>query len=169
MNALARELSKNAAFRAVLLCAVGTLAAFSLHHLIGLSFSTYLVLLFGLLMGHWALRGDAPTVDPATTFVAFLASLFSAHWILATFFIGPAVGPFAASGEFWELTNVLTTVAFGFLFPVLVGATLGLTYVAARATTMTFSWSRGLSICLFMSVPLYFIREMESATRFLAG
>ena len=169
MNALARELTKNAAFRAVALCAVGTLAAISLHHLVGMGFSTYLILLFGLLMGHWALRGDAPTVDPAATFLAFLASLFTTHWVLAVFFIAPSVGPFAPAGEFWTLTNVLTTVAFGFIAPVLVGATLGLTYVAGRATTKTFTWSRGLTLGILMSVPLYFIREMELATRFLAG
>ena len=169
MDALASELSKNAAFRAVLLCAVTTLAAFSLHLLFGMTFSAYLFLLFGVLMGHWALRRGAPTVDPAATFVTFLTCLFSSHWILATFFIAPNLGPFAPTGEFWTVTNVLNTVAFGFVTPFLLGATLGLTYVAARTTTRTISWTRGLTLLLFMSVPLYFIRELELVTRFLSG
>lgn len=161
------DTATRASMRAVILCVIGSflgmgiakfIAAFSAHGF-HLPVGIFLFTVFTILLLDWAIRDEEPTYDPGTTFMAYVGTFIMSHWILHHFFINPAAGPFA--DDWWTLSNVLTNVAFGFIVPVLIGATLGITYYAARRTMEVSTWRRGWICLIAIGMPLYILARFE--------
>ncbi len=162
MNTSPDHIASRRAQGAVGLCIAGAFLATCLTATLQfLPVTGFLLLILGLLMAHFCLRGDQPIYDPGVTFVTFISCFVASRWILDLFFVGPAVGPYAPADLRWTVPNMLGSVAFGFILPVLVGATVGLTYVAARRTTRVYPWTRALVLAFALGIPLFMVLHME--------
>lgn len=161
------DLTTRRSFRAVILCLLGTVLGTGLMLLLASSNSflsllgaPLLLTIFGLLVVDWSLRRGKPIYDPGATFLSYILGLGLTKLFITHFFINPSAGPFAE--DCWTIPNVLAHVAFGFSVPVLIGATLGLTYLTARATTRRSPWTKGLLYLTVILAPLLFLLTFEA-------
>ncbi len=117
-----------------------TLSGFALATSVILAASASAAICFAV--GAWCLRHPSVKYDPISSFSTHLFCVFSSLWSIHFFFARPEIGPFAQAP--WTVCDGLGNVVFGFALSLLVGATLGFTYAAARPSGGTGRWHRPL-------------------------
>ncbi len=135
--------------------AAWTLSAFALAIPIVVAASTGVATIFVALAR--ACRHPSLDYDPLFSFATHLFCVFASLWTIYFFFARPAIGPFA--DEPWTVCHGLGNVFFGFTLFILIGATLGATYAAARRARGAFRWRRALFAAACLSLFAYFIHR----------
>jgi uncharacterized membrane protein SirB2 len=169
----ADQASRNAIY-AVIICTAAALTGILLGQVIEifshqgyLPMSTFLLTIYVLLGAGWLAMSRQRAFDPAATFVAFVSSVAVLNWIIQFFFVDAGIGPFG--DELWTAQNIIGNAIFGTSLFMLIGATVGTTYWAARITSGPVSWRRTLIYTIAIGFPLAFIARAEYFFVALAG
>lgn len=154
------------AIYAVLVCLSATLVGALLARIIATTTTAgYLpvgvtaIAVYVLLGASWVSLDRRPAFDPAATFVVYLSCVVTCLWMVRFFFIDAAIGPFAE--QWWTAQNLLGNAIFGTASFMLLGATVGTTYVVARRTAAAVNWRRTLIYAVAVGLPIVFLARAE--------
>ncbi len=169
----ADQASRNAIY-AVLICTVAALTGLLLARVIDLfsgqghlPVGSLLLTIYVLLGASWLTLSKERAFDPAATFVTFISCTITSLWIVQFFFVDAGIGPFG--DDLWTAQNIIGNAIFGTSLFMLLGATVGTTYYAARKSCGPVSWRRTVIYAVGVGLPVAFVARAEYFLVALAG